>query len=201
MDYPDSPPGVGDVTVPADASLLDTDYGNYQQDITGEQDNGTGLSTTQMCQPTAGKRARDSSKPDIPAGESGPTLPPIYHTLRKMRLNKLVIRNLNGSGNTDTVSTNLGAPITTKEQIGSFLNPGDKRHNYTVHRYDHAHARNISCSFDPSTLICTTCQGGHQVLRRTVEGGDVGMDNPPVFMLLDQNFPPMAPAGGGRGVS
>ncbi len=28
-------------------------------------------------------------------------------------------------------------------------------------------------------------------------GSDVGMDNPPVFILSDQNFPPMAPAGGG----
>jgi hypothetical protein len=177
MDYPDSPPEAGDVTVPADASILDTEDGSYQQDVVGQQggigqqDNDTGSSGTQIRQPTAGKRARDSNKPDIPAGESGPTLLPIYHTVRKMRLNKLVICNLNGSGNSDTVSTNLGAPVTTKDQIGSFFNPGDKRHNYTVYRYDHAHARNISCSFDPSTLICTTCQGGHQVLRRTVEGG------------------------------
>jgi hypothetical protein len=36
----------------------------------------------------------------------------------------------------------------------------------------------------------------HTVLRRTIEGNDVGLDNPPVFILSDQNFPPMVPAGG-----
>jgi hypothetical protein len=39
--------------------------------------------------------------------------------------------------------------------------------------------------------VCTTCQGEHRVLRRTVEGMDVGMDSPPLFVLTDQNFPPM----------
>ncbi len=39
--------------------------------------------------------------------------------------------------------------------------------------------------------MCTTCQGEHRVLRRTVEGMDVGMDSPPLFVLTDQNFPPM----------
>jgi hypothetical protein len=76
------------------------------------------------------------------------------------------------------------------------LNENDKRLNHTTHRHDHAKACNISCSFDPSTLICTSCHGGHQVLRRTVEGGDVGMDNPPVFILSDQNFPSMVPVEG-----
>ncbi len=199
MDYPDSPPRAGEVRVPADASLLDTEDGNFQQDGTGQQDKNPGACRTPL-QPV-GKRAREPSNPGSAGGAVGSTLPPIYHTVRKLRLNKLVIRNLNGSGNTDTVSTTLGAPFSIKEQIGSFLNLSDKRHNHTVHRYDHAHARNISCSFDPSTLICTTCQGGHQVLRRTVEGSDVGMDNPRVFILSDQNFPPMVPAGGGRRVS
>jgi hypothetical protein len=198
MDYPDSPPRAGEVTVPADASLLDTEDGNYQQDVNRQQDKIQGTSSTPL--PSAGKRAREPSNAENSGGEVGSTLPPIYHTVRKLRLNKLVIRNLNGRGNTDTVSTTLGAPISTKEQTGSFLNLSDKRHNHTVHRYDHAHARNISCSFDPSTLICTTCQGGHQVLRRTVEGSDVGMDNPPVFILSDQNFPPMVPAGGRESV-
>jgi hypothetical protein len=62
MDYPDSPPEAGDVMVPADASILDTEDGSYQQDVIGQQggigqqDNDTGSSGTQMPQPTAGKR-------------------------------------------------------------------------------------------------------------------------------------------------
>jgi hypothetical protein len=40
------------------------------------------------------------------------------------------------------------------------------------------------------------------VLRREVEGNDVGLDIPPVFVLSDQNFPSMVPAGGeGDGTS
>jgi hypothetical protein len=36
----------------------------------------------------------------------------------------------------------------------------------------------------------------HKVLYRTVEGTDVRMNSPPVFILTDQNFPPMVPVGG-----
>jgi hypothetical protein len=92
--------------------------------------------------------------------------------------------------------TNLGASSSKAVQVGSFINENDKRHNYTVHRHDHANSRNISFSFNPETLIFTTCPGEHRVLRRTLEGMDVGMDNPPLFVLTDQNFPPMVPAEG-----
>jgi hypothetical protein len=83
-------------------------------------------------------------------------------------------------------------------QVGSFANSGDGRHNHTIHRHDHSTMRNISTSFDPNTLICKTCQGEHTVLHRSIEGSDVGMDNPPVFILSDQNFPLMVPVGGGK---
>jgi hypothetical protein len=81
-------------------------------------------------------------------------------------------------------------------QVGSFANAGDKRHNRTTHRYDHVKTRNISTSFDPNKFICTTCNNEHPVLRRSIEGNDVGLDNPPVFILSDQNFPSMVPVGG-----
>ncbi len=116
--------------------------------------------------------------------------------MRKLRQNKIVIRHLNGGGDYLTESTTFGAPISAKEQIGSFLNENDKRLNHTTHRHDHAKACNISCSFNPSTLICTSCQGGHPVLRRTVEGGTLGWTIPPVFILSDQNFPSMVPVEG-----
>ncbi len=81
-------------------------------------------------------------------------------------------------------------------QVGSFVNAGDRRHNRTIHRYDHSKTHNISTSFDPNKFICTICNIEHPVLHRTIEGNDVGLDNPPVFILSDQNFPSMVPAGG-----
>jgi hypothetical protein len=64
-----------------------------------------------------------------------------------------------------------------------------------MHRYDFKNVRNLSTSFNASTLVCTLCQSEHRVLRRKIKGGDVGMDTPPVFALTDQNFPSMIPAG------
>jgi hypothetical protein len=54
----------------------------------------------------------------------------------------------------------------------------------------------MSTSFDTSTLNCITCTGVNKVLRREIEGEDVGLDYPPVFILTDQNFPSTIPAGG-----
>jgi hypothetical protein len=89
-----------------------------------------------------------------------------------------------------------GAPVSKIEIIGSFATASDRRHNHTSHRFDFKNIRNLSTSFDTSTLKCTTCQQEHTVLRREIEGNDVGLDIPPVFILSDQNFPSMIPAGG-----
>jgi hypothetical protein len=106
------------------------------------------------------------------------------------------VRHLDGSGCCVTEGTTFGAPVCSFNQIGSFANSGDKRYNLTAHRYEHTSLRNISMSFDPCTFICKSCQGAHQVLLRSIEGNDVGQDNPPVFVLVDQNFPLMVPVGG-----
>jgi hypothetical protein len=126
----------------------------------------------------------------------GPDLPPIYRTVRKEKEKQMVTRHLYGGASTETVCTDSGVTVSKVETIGSFANTGDKRHNHTMHIYDFKNARNLSTSFNTSTLTCTTCQGEHMVLRREIEGVDVGMDSPPVFVLMDQNFPPMIPAGG-----
>ncbi len=128
---------------------------------------------------------------------AGPTLPPIYFSVQSKRVNKLAVRHLDGSACYVAEGTTFGAPpVCTFNQIGSFANSGDKRHNHTAHRHDHSALHNISMSFDPCTLTCKACQGAHQVLRRTIEGNDVGQDNPPVFVLVDQNFPPLVLVGG-----
>ncbi len=83
--------------------------------------------------------------------------------------------------------------------VGSFANVGDKRHNLTMHRHNHANVRNISTSFGPSTFDCNMCQGVHKVLYPTVDRTDIGLNCPPVFVVTDQNFPPMVLMGGGGG--
>jgi hypothetical protein len=128
-----------------------------------------------------------------------PDFPPIYRTVRKEKEKAMVTRHLNGGAPTGTESTDIGASVSKVETIGSFANAGDKRHNHTMHRYDFKNLRNLSTSFNTSTLICTKCLNEHRVLRREVEEADVGMDIPPVFVLSDQNFPSMIPAGGGGG--
>ncbi len=146
------------------------------------------------CQSAASSRG--ASLPKIHQSTPG-----IYYSVLRKRLNKLAVRHLDGSACYVTEGTTLGAPVSAFNQIGSFANSGDKRHNLTAHRYDHTALRNISLSFDPCTLTCKACQGAHQVLRRTIEGNDVSQDNPPVFVLVDQNFPPNGAGGGGRGMS
>jgi hypothetical protein len=128
-----------------------------------------------------------------------PELPPIYRTVRKEREKSMVTRHLYGGAGTETECTDSGASVSKVETIGSFANAGDKRHNHTMHRYDFKNIRNLSTSFNTSNLVCTTCSTDHTVLRRDIEEADVGMDIPPVFVLSDQNFPSMIPAGGGRG--
>ncbi len=83
------------------------------------------------------------------------------------------------------------------ETVGSFANAGDRRHNLIQLKHDFKNLRNISTSFDTSTLKCTTCTGGHTVLHREIEGEDVGLDSPPVFVFTDQNFLARIPVGGG----
>jgi hypothetical protein len=202
-DYPDSP-GLGtDLTAEAASNILDredemdTSGASFQSlerhslKDQGKEDRG--------C--SAKRRNEDSaSRSDCTSATAStvPTLPPIYHSVAKKRMSRTIVRHLDGSKENDC--TTAGASISQTLQVGSFNNSGDRRHNGTVHRHDHTTLRNISTSFDPSTLNCTTCQGGHKVLYRTVEGTDVGMSNPPVFVLTDQNFAAMVPVGGGRGM-
>ncbi len=198
-DYPDSPVNTAGLSREAASSILDSDdtadamdTGNYPSGSTGPGELGN---------PSASGSSRASNRSDsvqhVVGDRTVPTLPPIYHTVAKKKLAKVVVRNLNGCAHYETDSTIPGASVSPLVQVGSFLNKGNSRHNITAHRYDHKNAWNLSTSFNPSTLSCIACQGAHRILRRTVEGSDVGLDNPPVFILTDQNFPPMVPVGGG----
>jgi hypothetical protein len=190
-DFPDSPGPPMRFSGEDASRLLDAD--DHAMDSTA---------AAHLCaseQPGGSKRQLSESPSTAsratPAAD-GPNLPPIYNSILRRKLAKNSIRHLDGSVINDNPGTPLGAAVSPFGPIGSFANKGDKRHNMSVHRHDHASLRNISTSFDPNTLQCKACQGGHQVLRRTIEGSDVGLDNPPLFVLADQNFPPIVPVGG-----
>ncbi len=191
-DYPDSP-GLMPMISSADAnSILDSEEPPQAMDTTAGR---SGCPASEPAHPGGGDRKRKNSAWNEPAS-SGPYLPPIYHSVVKKRLSKNVVCHLDGNAYNEADSTISGASASQTVQVGSFANDDDKRHNHTTHRHDHANARNISTSFDPSTFDCNTCQGVHKVLHRTVDGTDVGQSSPPVFVLTDQNFPPMVPVGG-----
>ncbi len=154
--------------------------------------------TTQSASHTpVGKKCLSMGSSFMSCGsQDKPEFPPIYRTVRKEKEKSMVTRHLHGDVITETEITDSGASVSKVETIGSFANAGDKRHNHTMHRYDFKNVRNLSTSFNASTLVCTSCQNEHKVLRREVEEADVGMDIPPVFVLSDQNFPSMIPAGG-----
>jgi hypothetical protein len=172
--------------------------------VKGSLATGDGAGTPSVEETTKFRR-RDtplsgSSGFSMRAALNGPDLPPIYLTVRKEREKHLVTRHLNGGRYTRSESTPHGASVSQVEVIGCFANPGDQRHNHTMHRFDFRNTRHLSTSFITSNLMCTTCQEEHRVLRREIDGGDMGNDTPPVFILTDQNFPLMVPAGGGMGM-
>ncbi len=192
-DYPDSPGTAPLLSGEAASRLLDADDTTMEDTAAGPSHTGTSQDSGRLPKR---RLAEGSLAAENQSSNTGPALPPIYYSVLRKRLNKLAVRHLDGSACYVTEGTTLGAPVSALNQIGSFANSGDKRHNLTAHRYDHTALRNISLSFDLCTLTCQACQGAHQVLRRTIEGNDVGQDNPPVFVLADQNFPPMVPVGG-----
>ncbi len=201
MDYPDSDEDGAAAT--DGAAILDDDEAEQIEDTgDGAMDQDQEDKTRELDRAGMSYRKGPSTGSSYTScgghPADGPDLPPIYRTVRKEKEKQMVTRHLYGGESTKTVCTDSGVTVSNVETIGSFANTGDKRHNHTMHIFDFKNARNLSTSFNTSTLTCTTCQGEHMVLRREIEGVDVGMDSPPVFVLTDQNFPPMIPAGGGK---
>ncbi len=201
MDYPDSDEDAGGQAIGVNPNILDAEDMDVAQEPTDKTDPEGGEMNTSKQQggsewKTPSMESRSSYYTDGVTSSEGPDLPPIYLTVRKEREKKLVTRHLHGSAATGAESTAYGASVSQIETIGSFASAGDKRHNHTQLKHDYKHLRNMSTSFDTSNLTCITCNGGHKVLRREIEGEDVGLDYPPVFILTDQNFPAMIPAGG-----
>jgi hypothetical protein len=201
MDYPESD---DDGAMATDGAAMLDEEDIEQGDCTntsatgrGETLAGPSRSTDSTNRAAAGQKCLSTGSSFLSCGsQDRPEFPPIYRTVRKEREKSMVTRHLHGGVYTEAECTDSGASVSRIETIGSFANAGDKRHNHTMHRYDFKNVRNLSTSFNTSTLICTSCPNEHTVLRREVEEADVGMDIPPVFVLSDQNFPSMIPAGG-----
>jgi hypothetical protein len=161
LDTPDSPMAE-DVPHRTDASILDDDVAADEDAISGQNNRGiTGLAG---LLPNVGEKQKTFSAASA-AGSSfsscgnRPSLPPIYHTVRKLKKNKLVVRHLNGGGTSEMVCTTSGVTNSMAGGVGSFVNENDKRHNLTTHRHDHAHLRNISFPSIPRHSSATLARG------------------------------------------
>jgi hypothetical protein len=86
-----------------------------------------------------------------------------------------------------------GRPKIETSQIGSFKTNGDGRLGVSHFLTIVEKKQNISFSFDPKTLICSSCsgRGGHPV-------GGGGVETRQVFVLSDQNFPSVLPCSMGE---
>jgi hypothetical protein len=106
-------------------------------------------------------------------------LPKIYKIIRVAKRADMPVRTLGGcAGNS------FGA-------VGSFNM--DPRFSQANSRFSYHRKKNMTTSFDISTLTCNTCinKGGHSVLLREGENCDSLNQSPVCFVLTDQNFPPL----------
>jgi len=102
-----------------------------------------------------------------------------YSAILSNKKNTLQVPNLNGMGTSQPVD------------LGTFFNEGDLRMKNAHFRTNFAKGLNVSFSFDPSNLNCNNCGGGsHKVVGGGRGGGGSG---PGVYLLADQNFPPVVP--------
>jgi hypothetical protein len=192
MDYPDSEDDGAAVTDDATtegAAMLDDDDAEQTENITASaMDQVSGEETTSnRFRDTATTMKGQSCGSSLTSygchSPDGPDLPPIYRTVRKEKEKQMVTRHLYGGASAEAACTNKGVAVSKVETIGSFANTGDKRHNHTMHRYDFNNVRNLSTSFNTSTLTCTTCQGEHTVLTGKLKGQTLGWI-PPLFSSL-----------------
>jgi hypothetical protein len=103
----------------------------------------------------------------------------------------LAIRAGRRAADTTQASGNVGRGEGERMKVeeGGFCNANDSRVKKTTMRYRMDEMMTVSCSFEPSDMICSNCpeRGRHSVLNRE-NGGPV------VFIGTDQNFPAVLPS-------
>ncbi len=100
------------------------------------------------------KRIRTGSQSSCTTTSTSNFMPPLYYTTLNKRENAITPRVLGGGEN----------PL-VKGRFGTFTS--DPRHTLATYRHIFDKGINISTSFDPNTLICTSClEHTHPVLQR-----------------------------------
>ena len=123
----------------------------------------------------------------LDASSFGGGMARVYYTIRSMKRAQRTVQPLGG------------CDLTVKKipDAGSFVNDGDMRQKIAHMRHSYTQKRNTCTSFCRSTLTCTTCTalGDHVVLHRDNTQKDTADLPPQCFVLSDQNFPAVLPAG------
>ena len=104
----------------------------------------------------------------------------MYTTINHMRIQAMNQPNLNGKAGTHSIS------------VGSFYNSGDSRMSSVMLRTSFSSKLNVSFSFDPVEHVCLSCPSKHRIFEGK---GGAGVD---VFVLADQNFPPIVKTAKGN---
>ena len=98
------------------------------------------------------------------------------------------------------ISPNLNVTSTSfSAELGSFYNKDDSRISSAHLRSSFNNKLNVSLSFNPTTLECKNCSTNRHMVfdQGGVEGGGAAR----VFVLSDQNFPPVLPTVSGGCIS
>ena len=160
-----------------DERLLDEEDGHDSREegqaSSSEDDDAANDHHDDQRAPVGGPRNHSTS-----ANASG--LPKYYHSIRAAKLANMSVRTLSGCADNAFVG------------IGAMAN--DPRFVQANTRFSYHKKKNISTSFDISTLNCNTCiKGEHTALFKE---GEANAQQPVCFVLTDQNFPPSIPVDG-----
>ena len=127
--------------------------------------------------------SRTKPREDNNGNGEKPAIDGMYSAISKKRAYEFKCHNLNGT-----------AIYSVPHNYGSFFNANDERPALMHHRYLFDKKQNISFSFDPASMQCTSCGTPHAVLSDPGAASSTG----DVFVLADQNFPPVLPTPDGR---
>jgi hypothetical protein len=118
-DYPDSPVNTAALTPEAASSILDSDDTADAMDTEISPSGSTARGEPGF--PGASCSTQVTSRSDNVLQEVDDrtvlTLPPIYHTVAKKKLAKMMVRNLNGCAHHETDGTNLSALVSTSYRL------------------------------------------------------------------------------------
>jgi hypothetical protein len=133
MDTPDSPAGADDQGDHGDPSILDRDDSQLDTERPlrvrdcdwSKPVSGASGSTFFSTETSAGKKLNQTSSTSsrtttFSSSGTRPSMPPIYHTVNKLKQKQLVVRHLYGGGTGEVDCTTSGASASSTVQIWLF---------------------------------------------------------------------------------